>query len=311
MSRDVLLNYTFKLTIQDTIVAPSLAYLKKVLVLVKAKSGVTPGTITACTSSSEIAAITDNADAVELLNGGLSSIYVLASADLNIDTILDATSFEFFTILVSSDFNTTELGLRDFGTFEGVIGYAFTDAVAAKAFGAVSKQCAFLTDATNKAKNMCYAFGAFLSTSGWNNQQYIEMPYNDGITDLGYAEGYFDDRISFVLTSPQYTNRLAFFVAGGKAIIAPYIKEEIRVSQQGFALIYINANKPQYTLTQAKLLQAYLQKKLDENYVNTALVETGVVKVELGTDAFIAEGDITISEPSALWRLRGDLTTEI
>ena len=311
MSRDVLLNYSFKLTIQDTIVAPSLAYLKKVLILVKPKSGVTPGTITACSSSSEIAAITDNADAVELLNGGLSSIYVLASADLNIDTILDATTFEFYTILVSSDFNTTELGLRDFGTFEGVVGYAFTDAVAAKAFGATSKQCAFLTDATNKAKNMCFAFGAFLSSSGWNNQQYIEMPYNDGITDLGDAEDLFDDRISFVLTSPQYTNRLAFFVAGGKAIIAPYLKEEIRVSQQGFALIYINANKPQYTLTQAKLLQGYLQKKLDENYVNNQTIDSGTVTVDLGTEAFIAEGDIVISEPSALWRLRGDLTTEI
>lgn len=311
MSRDVLLNYTFKLTIQDTIVAPSLAYLKKVLILVKPKAGVTGGTITACTSSAQIEAITDNADAVQLLNGGLSSIYVLAMADLDLETVLEATTFEFYTILVSSDFNTTELGLRDFGTFEGVIGYAFTDAAAAKAFGAVSKQCAFLTDATNKAKNMCFAFGTFLSSAGWNNQQYIEMPFNDGITDLGDAEGYFDDRISFVLTSPQYTNRLAFFVAGKKAIIAPYVKEEIRVSQQGYALIYINANKPQYTLTQAKLLQSYLQKKLDEGYVNTSAIDSGVVNVVLGNDAFIAEGDIVISEPSALWRLRGDLTTEI
>ena len=57
----------------------------------------------------------------------------------------------------------------------------------------------------------------------WRNQQYISMPLADDVATLGDAESYFDDKISFVISDTQYSNRLGLFVAGGKAIVAPYV----------------------------------------------------------------------------------------
>lgn len=308
--RDTLLQYVFKLSVQTPIANPDTSYLHNVLVLVKPLSENTEAVITKCVSEADIAAITNNQEAAQFLKGGKSYIYVLPTATLDIDSILAASEVNFFTMFVGSEFSDADYSAKDFGTFDGVICRSFTDQTKAKNFSAVKNQCGFFVAAENGAKNAAYAFGSFLSAPQWDNRQFIDMPLSDGITVLGDADSLFDDRVSFVLTSQQYGNVLAFFVAGKQAIIAPYITEEIRTRQQGRALAWIRDNKPEYTITNAKLLQRYLQEQLDEDYVDTGLVENAEVTVELTADNFIATGNITIAEPKALWRLQGTLKQE-
>lgn len=293
---------------------PSTAFLRNALAIVKPKSGVTPGTITQCPTAAQITAITDNTDCAQFLSGGKSFLYVLPSASLDIADYLTADgnkNFKFFTLLISSDFAAADLADLDAGSFAGVAAYAFTDKAAAKTFAAQTNRCGFYALSSNKSTNMFFSFSSLLGAPSWDSRQYIELPASEGITELGDAEALFEDRVSFVLSSEQYGNRLAFFAAGGKAITAAYIKEEIRISQQGRALTYIQMNKPDYTITEAKLLQGYLQKQLDA-YVEAKTVSSARAEVTVTEDGnFQAGGNIYIPEPKALWRLAGKLTQEV
>jgi hypothetical protein len=134
------------------------------------------------------------------------------------------------------------------------------------------------------------------------------MPYDDEF-DLGDAETYYDERLSFVLTDDDYGERLAFFVCGGKAIVAPYVLKEIELLMQGRALSYITANQPSYTIKNAARLEDYLEGVF-ENYISTAQIESGRVEVELVEDDFEASADIAVSRPRALWKVNAELTQE-
>lgn len=194
------------------------------------------------------------------------------------------------------------------GLFKGVVGVSTQDATVADAQNVIANRCAFLTDSTNKAKNMVFAFGSLLSNpTNWLNQQYIEMPYDDGIDELGDAETYFEDRISFVLNDTEYGNRLAFFGAGGKAIVAPYILKNLCINLQSAALQWISGNQPQYTLKNAALLEARLQEDVINEFIRLTWITAGTVEVTLVDDNFVANGSINISEPTAMWRVESEL----
>jgi hypothetical protein len=193
------------------------------------------------------------------------------------------------------------------GTFEGVIGVASTDDAFLAVQAVIANRCAFHTTSTNRAKNMFYAFGSMLSNAlNWRNQQYISMPLADDIETKGDAESLYDDRISFVITDDEFSNRLGFFVAGGKAITSPYIKKNLAVDMQSAALTYISANQPAYTNTQASLLEDELEKVIKQ-FIADEWIESGTVAVALEEDNFVASGDINISEPKALWRIVGEM----
>lgn len=308
--RDTLLQYVFKLSVETPAASPDTSYIRNILFLAKPLAEDTPAEIKRCVSEAEIAALTNNQEAAQILKGGKSYIYVLPSATLDIADILAASPYKFFTVMAGSEFTEDEYSAKDFGGFEGVSCRVFTDQEKAKAFAAKTNQCGFFTTAETGAKNAAFAFGSLLSAPQWDNRQFIDMPLSGGVNTLGAADSLFDDRVSFVLSSQEYGNVLAFFTAGKQAIIAPYITEEIRTRQQGRALGWIRQNKPQYTLTDAKLLERYLQQQLEEDYVDTGLIESAKVTVELTADNFIATGNISISEPKALWRLQGTLTQE-
>jgi hypothetical protein len=195
----------------------------------------------------------------------------------------------------------------DVGAFTGVVGIssADTDFLADQAL--ISNRCAFFGNLTNKTKNMFFAFGKLLSRKDWKNQQYLAMPFNDGIDADGEPENLFEDRISFVLSDQEYLNRLAFFVCGGKAIVSPYIFEWFKVSIQGWGLTYINLNEPSYTLREASLLQDYLEEKAEARFIAPEIVEEITIKISLVEDNFVANGDLVISEPKALWRVNSVL----
>lgn len=193
------------------------------------------------------------------------------------------------------------------GEFEGVIGVSGTDDAYLAVQAAIANRSAWHTTSGNKAKNMFFGFGKMLSNvTSWRNQQYITMPFADDVVTNGDADALFDDRISFVISDDEYSHRLAFFAAGGKAITAPYIKKNLQVDMQSKALQYISGNQPAYTNTQAALLEDELQQVID-GYISRQLISAGEIEVTLVNENFVATGDINISEPNALWRINAEM----
>lgn len=193
------------------------------------------------------------------------------------------------------------------GTFSGVIGVSSDDSSFATAQAAIEKRCSFWTTSTNKAKNMCYAFGKLLSNAlNWRNQQYITMPFADDTDTLGEAESLFDDKVSFVISDDEFGERLAMFAAGGKAIVAPYITRNLEIDMQSATLSYISGNQPQYTLSAATQLENKL-KDVIQDYVDLQWITEGTVEVRLIEDNFVASGFINIAEPKALWRVFAEM----
>lgn len=412
MPRGLLLNYAFPIEVIEPIASPNLEYLKQVCVVAKPASGqeANVGTIYECATMTAVAVRTDNTNAQQLFNAGMTKVYILLSDELGLADYIGSAE-DFFTLLVSDDFNdadviatqaslvkgsltftavssgvsgneisiefldtgvagsevvtvtgtapdrkisvsmdsTTSTATQlktaldasaaalalittaiasgegataqtafvednleggdgfDVGTFNGVVGIWSDDTEFLADQAVISNRCAFFGNSTNKAKNMFFAFGKLLSRRDWKNQQYLAMPFNDGIDADGEPENLFNDRISFVLTDEEYLNRLSFFACGGKAIAAPYIFEWFKVSVQGWGLTYINLNEPAYTLREASLLQDYLEEKAEARFIASEIVETITIKISLVEDNFIANGDMVISEPKALWRINSIL----
>jgi hypothetical protein len=426
---NILLDYFFKVTAISPTPAASTAFLKQVCLVVEPGSGVTPGEITLCTTMAQVADLTDNTEAQQLFNAGMSKVYILPMDDLDLVDALDGHESDFFTLLISSDFtdaqitvaaaygtvtvssyanlvsgtddsitiegvtftaqtgsatpgagtfqaatdnattaaslaaqinahavtsllvtatvlsnvvtitaNETGLSGNDIdltytdndtnvgitlahlsggklsggnglfpGTFAGVIGVSSTDDTYLAVQAAISNRCAFHTTSSNKAKNMCYAFGKLLSNSlSWKNQQYVSMAVADDVATVGDAEALFDDRISFVISDDQYGHRLAMFCCGGEAIVAPYIIKNLEIDLQSSALSYVSGNQPAYTLTQAALLEDELQKVMNE-YIASEEIENGTVQVLLEEENFVGSAYMNIAKPKALWRILGEM----
>lgn len=406
---NILLDYFFPITTIEPTAAASTAFLKQVCIVVSPAVGVSTGVITACTTMAQVEALTDNTEAQQLFNAGMNKVYVLPMDDLNLASALEGHESDFFTLLISSDFdkndvtataasltvngdltftavetgydgNDITVTLADtatagsetvvvtdtdivigieagvstatqikaafdaetdatdiatctivsgqgaeaqaaaseanlaggdglvVGEFSGVVGVSSDDDTYLATQAAIANRAAFHSTTGNKAKNMFYAFGKLLSNaSAWRNQQYIEMPFADDVDTLGEANTLFDDDISFVISDDEYSNRLALFACGGKAITAPYIKRNLELDLQSAALSYVSGNQPEYTLKHAALLEDELQKVIQEDYIDEGLIEAGTVSVTLEEDNFVATGAFNISEPKALWRIFGEM----
>jgi hypothetical protein len=213
--------------------------------------------------------------------------------------------------LISSDFSSGSAAACDVGDFDGVVGVCFaaSDYSAAAVYAASENRCAFISknSATHKSKNMFYAFGKLVAnTVRFANQQFIEMPYDDEF-DIGDAETFFEERLSFVMTDEDYGERLAFFGAGGSAIVAPYIVKNVELDMQSDALAWIAANQPDYNVKNAALLENELEKTFLP-FITTKEITAGTVEVELLEDDFQATGFINIAKPRALWRVAAELS---
>ena len=303
--KDVLLEYVMKVDAYAPTPSASTAYIRKVLCVVKPLPEGATGTITECTTKAEVQALT-NANCHVLLEAGLPSVYVLPMNDLNLADILEATDKKFFTILVDGAFTNDELNALDDGDFAGVIGWSVENREQAKNWGYGNNNVGFYDLDVNGSQNMYYAFGKLLSANNWKNQQYIEMPYGSGISSINQAELMFEDSISFVLTSEEYKNRLALFASNRRAIVAPYVYEELTLKLQSKALQYISLNQPNYTEAEASLLEDALQGVVD-GYVEQGILTHGKVVVSLTDEQFVAQASINIPEPKALWRIRATM----
>lgn len=195
------------------------------------------------------------------------------------------------------------------GEYTGVVGVSSTDDSFLEDQAVISNRVAFHTTSGNKAKNMFYAFGSLLSNaSNWKNQQFIEVPVADDVDTLGEALNLFDLKISFVIEDDEYSNRLGLFAAGGKAIVAPYIKRNLELDLQSASLSYISGNQPAYTKTQAALLEDELQKVIDLYIDTKKWIEDGTASVELINDNFVATASFDIAEPKAMWRIEAEIS---
>lgn len=299
---DILLNYAMPIEKVTPLIGADLGFLHKALVLVKPKDESVDSAVVECMSEDEVKALTD-AKAYEMLNAGMSSIYVLPVNNLDISAI-DLSKYNYFTIIVDEAFTEEEMNARDLGEFKGVVSYVSTDKDYINGLNLLNWNAGFYTKTVNGGVNMYRSFGKLLSSFNWNNQQYIEMKEDDGINTLNEANVLFDAKVNFVLNSPRYGLRLALFSAGNKAIVAPYIYEEICNNIQGWGLQYINLNKPDYTVRDAKLMQEFIQNKLNTNYVNKGLVPSATCNIEVVDGSnFVATGGVVIGEPKALWRV--------
>lgn len=303
--KDILLEYVMKISAIASVPAASLDYLHRVLCVVPPETGVTENEISTCTSKAEIEALTP-AKCGALLDAGLNSVYILPASSLELDAVIDAAEEKFYTVLIDPSFDATDMASLDLGGFSGVVGWTNATKATAEGFAAQNNNVAFMDLDANAGKNMYHAFGKLLSASKWRNQQYIEMPETSEIEDLGDAEDLFDACVSFVLTSPQYGKRLGLFASNKRAIIAPYVYEEIRVRLQSAALVYISGNQPNYTVSEAALLEDVLQSVIDE-YIADDTIENGNITVEPTSEQFILKAGIRVAEPKALWRIKADM----
>lgn len=429
--RDLLLDYAFPIQAIEALAEPSTAYLNRVCVVAKPKSGqeANVGTIYQCLSMIDVAVRTNNTNAQQLFNAGLTQVYILLANDLDLATFL-ATENRFFTTLISDDFNKDDITANQaqgvftvsdythftqsgidtitingvvltaqttpviageatfqaatsnnatansivsqinahatlkniviattvnnvitvkakeagsagnlitavytnaggnvggawtglvsgklsggdglfLGTWNGVVGVSSNDVAFLEAQAVITKRTAFFGNATNGANSMFFAFGKLLSSATWRNQQYVEMPVNDGIDTIAEALNLYNSRISFVLNSIQYGNRLALFTNNRKAIVAPYLSELFQIMMQGWGVGYIALNQPAYTILQASLLEDYLAGEADKTFVQTNLIESVSVQISLVENNFTASGSLQIAEPKALWRVNSVLT---
>lgn len=106
----ILLDYFFPVVANNPTPAASTAFLKQVCLVVAPKTpGVGEGVVTACTSMTAVAALTDNAEAQQLFNAGMSKVYILPVADLDLADALETYGSDFFTLLISSDFDDADI----------------------------------------------------------------------------------------------------------------------------------------------------------------------------------------------------------
>lgn len=303
--KDILLEYVMKVDAYAPTPSASTAYIRRVLCLVKPLPEGATGTITECTTKAEVEALT-NAKAYRLLEAGMPSIFVLPVNDLDIADIIEGSAYKFFTILIDNAFSYEDLNGFDAGSFNGVVGWCGNDRAEVKAWAIAENNVGFYDLSSNNSQNMYHAFGKMLSANSWKNQQYIEMPYSSGVSTINNAELFFADNISFVLTSEEYSNRLALFASNRRAIIAPYVYEELTLKLQSKALQYISLNEPNYNEGEASLLEDSLQGVVDL-YVADGIITHGSVNVSLTDEQFVAKAEIAIPEPKALWRIRATM----
>lgn len=214
----ILLDYFFKITAINPTPAASTAFLRQVCVVVAPKGGYAgdDGVPVLCTTNAQIAAITDNTEAQQLFAAGMSRVYIMPVSDLYLADFLETSGQDFFTLLISSDFDKDDIedtaatgtvtissyanlvsGTDDVVTVNGV---AFTAQAGAATLGTATFQAATSNDATatslaaqinahaDLAEVSAEAVGAVVtitavdSGSGGNA---ITLAYTDNDTNVG------------------------------------------------------------------------------------------------------------------------------
>ena len=107
----ILLDYVFPIAVVPTVPAASTAFLKQAIVVAKPKSGqeANVGELYECTTMTQVAARTDNTNAQQLFDAGMSKVYVLLSDDLDIADYMEDHANIAYTLLISDDFDQDDV----------------------------------------------------------------------------------------------------------------------------------------------------------------------------------------------------------
>lgn len=109
----ILLDYVFPITVITPTPAASTGFLKRAALVCKPKSGqeANVGELYTCTTTTQVAARTDNTNATQLFNAGLGTVYILLADDLDLVDYLVDHAGEFYTLLISDDFDDEDVEL--------------------------------------------------------------------------------------------------------------------------------------------------------------------------------------------------------
>lgn len=102
---NILLDYFFQITVINPTPAASTAFLKQLCLVVKPKAGQEPAPPVFCATMAEVSALTDNLEAQQVFASGMSGVYIMTANDLDLAEGLEGHEFDFFTLLISSDFS--------------------------------------------------------------------------------------------------------------------------------------------------------------------------------------------------------------
>ena len=178
----ILLDYVFPISVITPTAEASTAFLKQVCVVATPKAGQegNVGTIYECTTMTQVAARTDNTNAQQLFNAGMSKVYILLATDLDLETPLESgDASDFYTVLISDDFDKDDMidaqasGVVTISSYANLVsgtddvvtvaGVAFTAQAGAAVLGAATFQAATSNDAT--ATSLAAQINAHATTS--------------------------------------------------------------------------------------------------------------------------------------------------
>lgn len=246
----ILLDYVFPVTVIDAIPAASTAFLKQACVVALPKTGQegNVGNLYECTSMSQVGERTDNQEAQQLFNAGMSKVFILLAADLDLAAYLETHKNRFFSLLISSDFDKDDVTAtaaslilqtkinftaKNTGSSQNAITVAFTSGATAGAEvvtvvnKAISVQIesGVSTVTQVKAKLDAHAAASLLVTAGIESGQASATLTTVGATNLAGGDGLFlgtydgvtaiseDDR-DFLNAQAVIKNRVAFWTSG-------------------------------------------------------------------------------------------------
>jgi hypothetical protein len=162
----ILLDAFFPITTIDPTPEASTAFLKQVCIVCLPKAGqeANVGEIFECTTNAQVAVRTDNTEAAQLFNAGMATVNVLLADDLYLDEFLEGKESDFFTLLISSDFDKDDInatkatGVITISSYANLVsgtddaitvgGTAFTAQAGAATLGEATFQAATSNDAT-------------------------------------------------------------------------------------------------------------------------------------------------------------------
>lgn len=213
----ILLDFLFPITAISPTPQASTAFLKQACIVVKPKVGVTTGVVHLCTTMSQVTALTANTEAQQLFNAGMNRVYVLPMDTLDLADVMAENESEFFTLLISSDFDEDDAeaiqaqGVATITSYANLVsgtadsisvaGVVFTAQAGAAVPGAATFQAATSNDLT--AASLAAQINAHATTSalvvatvlagvvtvkakeaGWGGNS-IAMAYTNGDANVG------------------------------------------------------------------------------------------------------------------------------
>jgi hypothetical protein len=304
-------------------------YLQKILFLTDAKT--TLGEIDVA-NVSNYQNYTDDLDAVQFFQGGMTEVYIGQVSTVDYDTFFQSANEiiannygKFHYIVLSKDLDeeilfaylqdtTLTYDKKDFTWC--VVGALVNGIVGATALTFAKTEGSLFVDKsgakTTAAPQAYYAWAK--AAIAIDSEQTLQLPGSTGlisIVDINYLNS---NLISFSIFSESYGNRLALLVQASSAFHARALIAKINNELSYSFFQYVSINKPSTTKSEAKAIEAYLQSTVLEGYLLDSsygiVTAEIVIDIDPTTNKFAGTTNIKLNEPTALWRISGTINLQ-